>query len=221
MSAGGSELSVVESGPGTPTVARVSYFPDTESVLEFEDPKITRFNEVFVVIADLAAHAATGWSAGRIVHLMAGELGDWFDSAESEGFATLAGRRPEDRDLAKVARTTSFSTLEPSSKGSNSTRDEGTPDASEGCVDEARVADARSFEVFFECADTRTDVRRGCLSKLWEKGGRPKWDLSPNWILWAGRSLGRNRFLSRYSRGVVQLGLEESLLALRILDPPS
>ena len=79
-----------------------------------------------------------------------GELRDWLDPAEAKGFATLAGRRTEDHDLAKVARTTSLSTLEPPSKGSNSTGDEGPPDASKERVDEAGVADARNFEVFFE-----------------------------------------------------------------------
>ena len=121
-------------------------------------------------MVEAAAGPVPGWFAGRIGHLTAGELKDWLDSAEAKSFATLAGRQPEYQDLAKVARTTSLSTLEPLSKGSNSTEDEGPPDASEGHFDEAGVADTRSFEAFFEWSDTRTYVRRGCLPKLWEEG---------------------------------------------------
>ena len=118
----------------------MSFFPNVDSVSGSEDPNIVRINEVFVAIADLvveaAADAATGSSAVRIGHLMAGELGDRLDSTEAEGFVTLAGRRPEGRGLAKVTRTTSLSTLEPSSKGSNPTADEGPPDTYEERVDE-------------------------------------------------------------------------------------
>uniref|UniRef100_M4BI89 Uncharacterized protein n=1 Tax=Hyaloperonospora arabidopsidis (strain Emoy2) TaxID=559515 RepID=M4BI89_HYAAE len=156
MCAGGSEWFSAESGSEPPTVTEVSLFPDTDSVSvsESEDPNIARFNEVFVAnadpVAEAAVDAAPRWFAGRIGHLTAGELEDWLDSAEAEGFATLAGRRIEDHDMAKVARTTSLSTLEPPSKGYNSTRYEGPQDVSEGRIDEAGVADARSFEVFFE-----------------------------------------------------------------------
>ena len=100
--------------------------------------------------------------------------------AKAEGFGTLLGRRLEDPDLAKVARTTSLSLLEPSSKGFSTTGDDGLPEASEGRIDEARVADAWSLKVFLDRAKTRADLRRGCLTEFLEDRGLPKLTLSPN-----------------------------------------
>ena len=144
---------------------------------ESEDLNIARFNEVFVAIAEsvveATADAAPRWFALRIGHLTAGELGDWLDTAKAEGFATLAGRRPEDRDLAKVARKNSLSTLEPSSEGSNSTRDESPPDASERHGYEAGVTGARSFEVFFEGRTLRRRCNEDACLNSGRRWGRP------------------------------------------------